>query len=270
MIPQIAGILNMTTDSFSDGGLFIDPEAALRQAGKLMEQGASIIDIGAVSSNPAGVDVPVQEEIDRLKKIVPELLKRSISISIDSFRTPVQRYFLRSGVQFLNDIAGFPDPAFYPELSDSDVRLIIMHSVQRGRARIEDIDPETIPRRLIEFFDERIEALEQAGVERHRMILDPGMGHFLGRDPECSIQAIRFLPDLKARYGTQVLVSVSRKSFLGAITGRDIPDRLPATLAAELASVMQGADYIRTHEPGPLLDACKVMDRIYGDRKEYS
>ncbi len=265
MIPHIAGILNMTTDSFSDGGLFVEGAAAERQALRLIEEGATTIDIGAVSSNPTGADVSIQDEIDRLNRVVPALLERGLSISIDSFRTPVQRHFLRSGIRFLNDISGFADRSFYSELADSDVRLVIMHSVQSGRARVEEIDPASIPSRLIAFFDERIEALEKAGVARERMVLDPGMGHFIGRNPECSVQAIRFLPELKARYGASLLVGVSRKSFLGAITGRDVTGRQAATLAAELACVLRGADFIRTHEPAPLLDACRVLDRINAD-----
>ena len=262
MIPHIFGILNMTTDSFSDGGLFVDAKAAEQQALAMTEDGAATIDVGAVSSNPAGVDVPVEEELDRLSRVVPVLLERGLSVSIDSFRTPVQRHFLHSGIRYLNDISGFADSSFYPEIADSNVLLVIMHSVQRGRARIEEVDPSSIPARLVQFFDERLNALEKAGIARSRMIIDPGMGHFLGKNPDCSIEAIRFLPELKARYGVAVLAGVSRKSFLGSITGRAVNERQAATLSAELACIRQGADYIRTHEPAPLMDACRIMERI--------
>ena len=252
----------MTIDSFSDGGRFLNPLTALAHAKELHSDGATTIDIGAVSSNPEGADVSIEEEIQRLEAIVPALLADNISVSIDSFRTEVQRHFLNSGIEFLNDISGFKDSSFYTEIADSRVKLVIMHSIQSGRAQVETIEPESILPRLIQFFDDRITALEKAGIAKSRMIVDPGMGHFIGSNPNCSIEAIRAIPELKKRYQVGVLVGVSRKSFLGRITGREVHQREAATLAAEIACIDRGADYIRTHNPKGLIDMCRVREAI--------
>lgn len=260
MSVQILGILNITSDSFSDGGQFLDPRKAIDHAEMLRAAGADIIDIGAVSSNPKGHDVSVAEEIRRLGEVLPALLSAGMPVSVDAFRTPVQRFALAQGVAFLNDIAGFADPSFYSELAGTDTRLIMMHSVQGGRAAEDDISPDSIADRLFRFFDRRIADLEQAGVDRQRLILDPGMGFFLGANPRNSLIALRLIPELRRRYELPVLISVSRKSFLGAITGRDVAHRGAATLSAEILALQQGASFIRTHQPDSTRDALRVLD----------
>jgi dihydropteroate synthase type 2 len=168
----------------------------------------------------------------------------------------VQRWALRQKVAYLNDIEGFADPALYPDLAASPAKLIVMHSVQqRGAATRIDVPPGEIMDRIVRFFDTRLTALETAGVARDRLILDPGMGFFLGTDPQTSLTVLRRLPELKSRFSLPLLVSVSRKSFLRALTGRSAADAGAVSLAAELYAVRQGADYIRTHAPGPLRDA---------------
>lgn len=253
----ILGILNITDDSFFDGGKYLDPEAAVAQAGALMAEGADVLDIGAASSNPDSRGVPAEVEIARLQSVLPALA--GIPLSIDTFSLPVQRWALAGGVAYLNDIEGFADPALYPDLAASSAKLIVMHSVQqRGQATRVHIPPGEIMDRLFRFFDARLAALERAGVARARLTLDPGMGFFLGTDPETSFIVLRRLPELKARYGLPLLVSVSRKSFLRRITGKSAAEAGPASLAAELFAVRHGADCIRTHAPGPLKDALLV------------
>lgn len=262
MTVRILGILNVTSDSFSDGGLFLNEANALVHAEKLIQDGADGIDVGAVSSNPAGTDIPIEEEISRLDGVARPLVERGISVSVDSFRTPVQRHALTLGVHYLNDIAGFSNPDFYPELRDAACHLIVMHSIQRGRARPDEVSPAIIPELIFRFFDERLDALLQAGISKERLIIDPGMGFFLGRDPDCSFAAINALPALRQRYGLPVLVSVSRKSFLGSVAGREIHDRSAATLAAEIACLQRGANFVRTHRPDALSDAVKILKRL--------
>lgn len=264
MSVQILGILNITSDSFSDGGQFLDPTTAVDHAHHLRAAGADIIDVGAVSSNPKGHDVSVAEEIRRLGDVLPGLLSAGMLVSVDAFRSPVQRFALAQGVSFLNDIAGFADASFYPELADAPARLIVMHSVQGGRAGEDEIAPDSIPGRLFQFFDGRIAALERAGVNRHRLILDPGMGFFLGANPHNSLIALQLIPDLLRRYDLPVLISVSRKSFLGAITGRDVAHRGAATLSAEIIAVQQGATFIRTHQPDSTRDALGILNAFAG------
>jgi dihydropteroate synthase type 2 len=260
----ILGILNITADSFSDGGKYLEPAAAIAHGKALAANGADVLDLGAASSNPDAEGVPPDVEIARLAAVVPTL-RGVVPLSIDSYALQVQRWALGQGVDFLNDIQGFADPVLYPALAASRTRLVVMHSVQRmGRATRVDVSPAEIMARITAFFDARLAALETAGVARERLILDPGMGFFLGTHPETSLTVLRRLPELRARYHLPLLVSVSRKSFLRRITGRDASASGSASLAAELFAIRQGAEYIRTHAPEPLRDALAVTAALDG------
>ncbi|HEY8696471.1 MAG TPA: dihydropteroate synthase [Rhizomicrobium sp.] len=260
---KIFGILNITDDSFSDAGKYLAPEAAIAHARAMHKDGAAVIDIGAASSNPDSAGVPPDLEIARLASVVPVLRREGIVVSVDSFSPEVQRWALAQGVNYLNDIQGFPDADMYPSLEASSARLIVMHSVQeRGPARRAHVPASEIFDRCIAFFEARLAALERAGIARDRLILDPGMGFFLGSDPEASFTMLRRLPELKRAFGLPLLVSVSRKSFLRRLTGRGPGDAGPASLAAELFAFLQGADYLRTHEPGPLKDVLTVWQAL--------
>jgi dihydropteroate synthase type 2 len=260
---KILGILNITEDSFSDGGRYLAPEAALAHADALIQDGADILDIGAASSHPDARPVPAQTEIARLETVLPALKQRGVPLSIDTFSSVVQRWALTQGVDYLNDIHGFPDAALYPELAASKAGLIVMHMVQPGGVAVRtDIPSGEIFDRVVRFFDVRLAALAGAGIAEERLILDPGMGQFLGKDPENSLILLRRLPELKARFGLPLLVSLSRKGFLRRLVNRAVPESGPASLAAELFAAANGADYIRTHAPGPLRDGLKILKAI--------
>lgn len=263
---KILGILNITDDSFSDGGRFLASDAALAHGAALLADGADILDIGAASSNPDAKAVTVQTEIARLSSVVPAFKAQGAGISIDSFLPEVQRWAIAQGADYLNDIHGFAEPSFYPELKAATAKLVVMHAIQaQGFATRDDVPASEIFARAVLFFEQRIEALTAAGIARDRLILDPGMGFFVGSDPENSLTLLRRLPDLKARFGLPVLVSVSRKSFLRKTAGQDDPAGLPvlgASLAAELFAAARGADYLRTHAPGPLRAALKVRNAL--------
>jgi dihydropteroate synthase type 2 len=260
---KILGILNITSDSFSDGGRYLEPGAALFHAQAMAQVGADIIDIGAASSNPSAQAVAPEVEIARLSAVLPELKAKGLSLSIDSFSTEVQRWAIGQGVDYLNDIHGFPDAGLYPELAKSEARLIVMHMVQeRGVAVRTEVPSAEIFDRVTAFFDARLKALTDAGIARDRLILDPGMGQFVGTDPENSLILLRRLPELKARYGLPLLVSVSRKGFLRKLVNRPALEAGAASLAAELFAEANGADYIRTHAPGALKDGLKVLKTI--------
>ena len=261
--PGIFGILNITEDSFSDAGRFLDPEAALTHAQHLVNDGADALDIGAASSNPRSEPVPPDIEIGRLAPIVLLGKERGWKISIDSFASETQLWAIEEGVDYLNDIQGFADASMYAHLAAAKAKLVVMHSVQgTGRAQRIDVDPRDIMGRVADFFDARIDALTQAGVGRERLILDPGMGLFVGTRPEVSLTILRRLPQLKSAFGLPILVSVSRKSFLRKLTGRAVSEIGPGTLAAELYAALHGADFIRTHEPRPLGDALRIWSYI--------
>jgi dihydropteroate synthase type 2 len=258
---KILGILNVTADSFSDGGQYLETSTALVHADRLLAEGADIVDIGAASSHPDAALVPPEVEIARLAAIVPALHDTGASLSIDSFRTPVQRWALEQGVDYLNDIHGFADPDLYPDLAAAGARLIVMHAVQeRGLATRIDVPPSEIFERITRFFDVRLNALAAAGVARERLILDPGMGFFLGTNPETSLAVLGRLPELADAFGLPLLVSVSRKSFLKGLARPGTAGDISA--AVEMFAVRQGADYIRTHAPAPLTEALKVLEEM--------
>ncbi|HKD46587.1 MAG TPA: dihydropteroate synthase [Rhizomicrobium sp.] len=265
---KILGILNITEDSFSDGGKFLAPEAARAHGLALLEEGADILDIGAASSNPDAKRISPETEIARLKSVLPVFRQHGAIISIDSFSLPVQRWALTEGVAYLNDIHGFAEPSIYPELAQARAKLIVMHAIQNeGAATRADVPASEIFARAVSFFERRLAALAKAGIAADRLILDPGMGFFVGSDPENSLTLLRRLPDLKARFDLPILVSVSRKSFLRKITGQSDPAGLPVLaggLAAELYAIFQGADYLRTHAPGALTAALKTRFAIGG------
>jgi dihydropteroate synthase type 2 len=258
-MPRIAGIVNLSEDSFSDGGLHLDPRRALARARELVTAGADLIDLGPASTRPGAKPVSPREEISRLEPVVDELLAGGVTLSIDTFQPETQLWALARGVALLNDVQGFPHPEVYPALAGGSCALVVMHSVQRlGPATRVETDTARVVRGIAEFFDARIAALESAGIARTRLILDPGMGFFLGRHPEVSLEVLSALGALRRRYELPVWICVSRKSFLGQLTGREVAARGAATLAAEIFAAERGVDYVRTHDVAALRDALLV------------
>jgi dihydropteroate synthase type 2 len=262
-MPRIVGIVNITEDSFSDGGKFLAPAAAIAQARKLLADGADVIELGPAPSNPDAKRIDADEEIRRLDPVIDALKGLDAPICIDSFQPKTQRHALSRGAAFLNDIAGFPHPDVYPDLVSSAAQLIVMHAVQgQGQARRLAIPAVEIWDRILRFFEGRMAALVRAGVARDRLILDPGMGYFLSTEPKASLRVLANLSRLKREFDRPILVSVSRKSFLRAVTGREVADSGPATLAAELCAALSGADYLRTHDAAALRDGLRVLDAV--------
>lgn len=270
--PILLGIVNITADSFSDGGRFLDPAAAIAEARRLAAGGADIVELGAAASNVAANPVAPEEEIRRLDPVIAALEGGGTPLAVDSFQPATQRFALKRGVAYLNDIQGFPDRGVYPDLAAGRCRLIVMHAVQGiGRARQIDLAAGAVWPRIEAFFAERIARLERAGIARERLILDPGMGFFLSSRAKASLRVLTDLDRLKRAFGLPVLISVSRKSFLAAITGRAAPaERGAATLAAELFAAAHGADFIRTHDPAALRDGIEVMAALSAAAADHS
>lgn len=261
--PSLVGIVNITADSFSDGNRFLSPPAALAHARRLRAEGADVIELGPAASSPGAEQVPAAEEIRRLADVIDQLVAEGVPVSVDSYRPETQLFAAARGVTFLNDIQGFDDPARYEALAATGCRLVVMHSVQRhGPATKVRTDPAAVCRGIDEFFVERLAALEAAGVGRDRLVIDPGLGYFLGDSPEPSLRTLAGLERLKARFDVPVLISPSRKSFLRALTGSDVSRIGPATLAAELYAARSGADFIRTHDVAALRDALTVFEAL--------
>jgi dihydropteroate synthase type 2 len=265
--PRLIGIVNITEDSFSDGGLYLAPDQALAHARRLHAEGAGIVELGAAASHPDSRPVPPEEEQRRLGPVLDALVPEGVPVSVDSCAPATQRFALAHGAAYLNDIRGFPEPGEYPALRAAAARLIVMHSVQRGdRADRTVTDPAGVWAGIGRFFAGRLEALRAAGIGPDRVIIDPGLGYFLGGNPEPSLRALAGIGELRDRFGVPVLVCPSRKSFLRALTGRDAGQLGPATLAAELFAAGQGAGYIRTHDPAALDDALTVLGALAGER----
>ncbi len=258
----IVGIVNLTTDSFSDGGQYLDPALALAQAQRLLSEGASFVDLGPASSNPDAQPVGASEQIARLAPVVAQLAPGAVSI--DATEPEVIRWALAQKVAMLNDIRGFGDSELWPELARARCKLVVMHSLAGAMvADRRDMEPEQVWQSVLEFFDCRIAELERAEIARERLILDPGMGFFLGANPQASVLVLRRLPQLRERYGLPLYVSVSRKSFLGALAGgRPVAQRGAVTLAAELFASRNSADYIRTHDVRALADGLRVQNAL--------
>jgi dihydropteroate synthase type 2 len=258
MAAVVFGIVNITEDSFSDGGKYLAADAAIAHARELIANGAHVVDLGAAASNVVSQPVPAETEIARLEPVVAALREDGCPVSIDTFSPAVQLWALQQGVSYLNDIQGFPDAEIYPALAAGTAKLVVMHSVQgRGKATQVDVSPADALNRILHFFAERITVLERAGIARTRLILDPGMGFFLSSNPEASLVVLRRLSEIKKAFNLPVLVGVSRKSFLRKIIEQKTAAGA-ATLAAEIFAAAQGADYIRTHEVRPLVDALAV------------
>jgi dihydropteroate synthase type 2 len=265
MRPQIFGIVNITEDSFSDGGRYLHPTAAINHALQLVKDGADVIDLGPASTHPDATEVSPEEEIRRLEPVVEGLRAAGVTLSIDSFRPETQRWAAAGGAAYLNDTKGFSDPSLYQDLALASCKLIVMHSVQRGwKAERIVTDPDRIYTTVEAFFAQRLALLQDAGIDRSRLIVDPGMGYFLGSNPEPSLRMLTATTKLKERFGLPAMICVSRKSFLKTITGRDTDDLGPATLAAELYAWAHGVDFIRTHDVRALSNALRVTLALAG------
>ena len=261
--PDIVAIVNVTDDSFSDGGRYRAPEAAIAHARALESQGADWIELGPASSNPDAGLVPADEQIRRLEPIVRVLGEGPLPLSIDATLPPVLDWALDAGVDMVNDVRGFPDPATRERLADARAKVVVVHSLLGlERATRDHATPEEVLDRIDRFFEARLAELVAAGVDERRLIVDPGMGFFLGDTPEPSVAVLQRLPELAARYALPLYVSVSRKSFLGALTGKPTADRGAATLAAELEAIDRGAACIRTHDVAALHDALAVRKAV--------
>ncbi len=260
---SVFGILNVTRDSFSDGGRYFDTAAALAHAEDLVAGGADVVDVGAESTHPDAEDVDPDEEIRRLRPVVAEMVRRGIAVSVDTRKPAVMRAMAGAGISWINDVNGFrsADSMAAAAAAPRSVRFVAMFSRSAsGRAERGD-ECGDVCDEISAFFAERIGAFAGAGIDRARLVLDPGMGFFLGRTPAPSLDVLRRLPELVAA-GGPLLVSVSRKSFLGAVAGGPMSDRGPATLAAETWAVRHGAAFVRTHDPRALRAALAVEHAI--------
>jgi dihydropteroate synthase len=254
--PLVMGILNVTPDSFSDGGRFIDPAKAVAHAGIMAQQGADILDIGAESTRPYGGATPVsaEDEMARLAPVLPAVLKFGLPVSIDTIKASVAAWALDQGAGVVNDVWGLQrEPAMAKLIAQRGVPVIVMHNRE---AADPDID---IIAEVASFFARSLEIAERAGIAREKIVLDPGIG--FGKTPEQSIACIARLAEFK-RFGLPLLVGASRKRFINSAAPSSPDERLGGSIASHLAAVANGAAIVRAHDVAETVQALRVAAAI--------
>jgi len=254
--PLIMGVLNVTPDSFSDGGHFLEPAAAIEQARRLAAEGADIIDIGAESTRPYGGMRPVSadEERERLEPILPAAATIGIPVSIDTMKAEIAAWALEAGARIVNDVWGLQrDPDMARVVADYGAPVVIMHNRENADPAIDIISEVT------EFFSHSLEIACSAGIAHDRIVLDPGIG--FGKTPEQSLACIARL-DAWRGFDVPLLVGASRKRFINSIVPSEPMDRLGGSLAAHLLAAENGAAIIRAHDVAPTLQALAVAAAI--------
>jgi dihydropteroate synthase len=258
--PQVMGILNITPDSFSDGGLYQQRDTALRQAEVMAGQGASILDIGGESTRPGAAAVSGQEELDRVIPVI-EAIKSHIDIplSIDTSKPAVMRAAVQAGAGLINDVNALRAEGALQAAIDLAVPVCLMH--MQGKPRTMQQDPQYVDvvADVHDFLLQRTQALLDAGFAREKIVLDPGFG--FGKTLAHNLALLRGLPVL-AKTGYPLLIGISRKSMLGAITGRKVDQRVPASIAAAVLALQGGASILRVHDVAETVDALKVWRAV--------
>ncbi|HEX8954655.1 MAG TPA: dihydropteroate synthase [Burkholderiaceae bacterium] len=261
--PLVMGILNVTPDSFSDGGRFQALEAAVSHAEQMIADGVDIIDIGGESSRPGVQALPLEEELRRVMPVLYALRDCGKPLSIDTYKPEVMREAIAADVDMINDINGFRAPGAVEAVAESDCGLCIMH--MQGEPQNMQRDPryEDVVGEVGAFLRERVQALEAAGVARQRMCADPGFG--FGKTLDHNVALLRNMGRMQKELGLPLLVGMSRKSMIGGITGRQLDDRLAGSLAAALAAAAQGVKIARVHDVAETVDAFAVWQAAQND-----
>jgi len=253
--PLLMGIVNVTPDSFSDGGRYFSPQQAIEHGLSLRAAGADILDIGGESTRPGAAAVSVQDELDRVLPVLEGLRDCGAALSVDTMKPEVMRAALAAGADMINDVRALQTPGALEAVVNSDCGLCLMH--MQGEPREMQRAPQylDVVAEVKQSLQARLEAALQAGVSRERLLIDPGFG--FGKTLEHNIALFKAIPELAEI--APVLVGVSRKSMLGLITGRPIEGRLAASIAAALLAVGRGAAILRVHDVGETVDALKIM-----------
>ena len=254
--PIVMGVLNVTPDSFSDGGDFLEPAAALDHARRMIAEGADVLDIGAESTRPYGgaVAVSMAEEMRRLAPILPTVVALGVPVSIDTMKAEVAAWALAAGAAIVNDVWGLQRDSELPRLvAQRAVPVIIMHNREAADPSIDIIAD------ISAFFSRSLDIAARAGIARQNIVLDPGIG--FGKTPEQSLTAIARLPELKS-FGLPLLVGASRKRFINTVSPAPPDQRLSGSIAAHLVAVAGGAAIIRTHDVAETVQALRVAAAI--------
>lgn len=254
--PLVMGILNVTPDSFSDGGQFISVEAALDRAEQMIEAGVDIIDIGGESTRPGAPAVPLQEELDRLMPVVYALRDCGRPLSIDTWKPEVMREVLLAGADMINDINALTAPGAVAAVKDSDCALCIMHMQGDPRTMQQQPHYENVVEEVTAYLRDQVQVLTQAGIEPARLCIDPGFG--FGKTLAHNLDLLKHIGSIREALDLPLLAGLSRKSTIGAITGKPPQERLAGSLAAALVAASNGANILRVHDVAETVDALRV------------
>jgi dihydropteroate synthase len=257
----VMGVLNVTPDSFSDGGRFFDPASAVAQAARMVAEGADVIDVGGESTRPGSDRVPADEQIRRIEPVLPEVARLGVLVSIDTTRSPVAEFALAAGASLINDVsAGRDDPGLLALAAERGAALVLMHMLGEPKSMQADPRYDDVVREVHDFLAARLAAAEAAGVARRRCIVDPGIG--FGKRLEHNLSLLAHAGTFRD-LGVPVLVGPSRKRFIGEVTGQAQPvERLGGSIAACLAARRAGATVFRVHDVAAIVQALAIADAV--------
>jgi dihydropteroate synthase len=259
--PIVVGVVNVTPDSFSDGGEFLDPARAIEHAAELVREGADVLDIGGESTRPGAEAVGAEEEIRRVAPVLDGLVGVGVPISIDTSKAAVAEAALDAGATWVNDVTALRgDPDLAALCAERRCELVLMHMLGTPRTMQEDPRYDDVVAEVKAFLAERIEAAVAGGVDERRIWIDPGIG--FGKTVEHNLELLRRLSELRD-LGRPILVGTSRKSFIGKITGREVDERLGGTIASNVLAVANGADGVRVHDVAEVSDALRTTEAVF-------
>jgi dihydropteroate synthase len=264
-VPRVMGIVNVTPDSFSDGGLAGTVEGAVEYALHLVAEGADLLDLGGESSRPGAEPVALDEELRRVIPVVEALTPRvAVPISVDTTKAEVARQALRAGASIIHDTRGLDgDPDLSRLVAEAGAGVVLMHMAGTPQTMQDDPRYDDVVREVRDDLARRIERAEASGIPRERIAIDPGIG--FGKTFEHNLELLRNL-DRFANLGCALMVGTSRKGFLGTLTDRPVGERATGSVVSSLAAVARGANVVRVHDVGPMVDAIKVWTALLGPK----
>jgi dihydropteroate synthase len=265
--PAVMGILNITPDSFSDGGVFLSPDKAIAQALCMVEEGADIIDIGGESTRPGAQPVSAREEVDRVFPVLETLRAQiPLPLSIDTSKPEVMRAAVAAGAGFINDVRALREPGALETAAELGVPVCLMHMQGMPRTMQESPRYDNVVADVSAFLSERLRAAQAQGIPASRLVIDPGFG--FGKSLEHNIELLRGLKKLRTLVAP-VLVGLSRKSMIGKALGLPVDQRLHASVALAVMAVQQGARIVRVHDVGPTVQALRMWAAVYPQNEEH-
>jgi dihydropteroate synthase len=258
--PQVMGILNVTPDSFSDGGLFVSAESALLQAQKMLHEGAAIVDVGGESTRPGAVAVGIQEELDRVIPVIEAIHNElDVIVSVDTSKAEVMREAVHAGAGIINDVRALREPGAMEAAGEADVPVCLMHMSGEPRTMQEAPHYGDVVATVKAFLHDRMRQCEQAGITRERLIIDPGFG--FGKTVAHNLTLVKRLGEFAA-LGAPILMGVSRKSTIGAILDRPVEQRLAGSVALASLCCQGGTKILRAHDVAATVDAVKICHAV--------